>query len=231
MTLRASLSSSPSSPSSPSLRWAMVSTYPPTPCGLATFTHSLVSGMSSLGSEVDVVRVVDGPPNSSSAEVSHHLVSGTPGAAAATAAVLNSYDVVVFQHEYGIYGGVDGEEIIAVLVRLRVPVITVLHTVLAAPTAHQRRVLQSVVEASDVLVTMTRTARDRVIEAYGADPERVHLIPHGAADALVTGSRPVPVRQRGERRRDISLPVATHHRPFILTWGLLGAGKGIEWGI
>ncbi len=196
-------------------RWAMVSTYPPTACGLASFTHSLIGGMSGHGAAIDVVRVLDEPHQPPLPGVAHHLVTGAePGA---TAAVLNGYDVVVVQHEYGIYGGADGEDLLAVLDGVEVPVITVLHTVLSHPTPHQRQVLQAVVHASDVLVTMTRTAQRRVIEFYDADPETVHVIPHGAADELVTGNR--------------LRPTAVHRRPFILTWGLLGQGKGIEWGI
>jgi len=198
-------------------RWAMVSTYPPTACGLASFTHSLITGMFGHGAEIDVVRVLDEPRQPLLPGVAHHLVTSSAASAAETAAVLNGYDVVVVQHEYGIYGGADGDHVIAVLDGVEIPVITVLHTVLAEPSHHQRQVLQAVVRASDVLVTMTQTAQRRVIEFYDADPETVHVIPHGAADDLVTGAR----------RR----PTTRHRRPFILTWGLLGVGKGIEWGI
>ena len=203
-------------------RWAVVSTYPPTACGLASFTRSLVAGMAGHGADVEVVRVVDEPQPVVLAGVSHHLVTTCPASATTTAAVLNGYDVVVVQHEYGIYGGADGDQVLAVLAEVTVPVITVLHTVLAEPSAHQRQVLQGVVSASDVLVTMTRTAQQRVVDFYGADPQCVHVIPHGAADALVTGIRPRPVQP---------VPAAAQRRPVVLTWGLLGDGKGIEWGI
>jgi glycosyltransferase involved in cell wall biosynthesis len=216
---------------SASPRWAMVSTFPPTPCGLASFTQALVTGLSTLGAEVDVVRVVDEPQPLVLAGVAHHLVNGAQGAAAEAAAVLNGYDVVVVQHEYGIYGGADGEEVLAVLDLVEIPVITVLHTVLASPTTRQQQILQSVVQASDALVTMTHTAQRRVIESYGADPAKVHVIPHGAADALVSGTRPRPVHERDEPHQATARPAAATRRPFILTWGLLGVGKGIEWGI
>ena len=58
---------------------------------------------------------------------------------------------------------------------------------------------------------MTRTARTRFLDIYGADPEKVVVIPHGAADYRV----PATLRKAGQP-------------PVVLTWGLLGPGKGIE---
>ncbi len=197
-------------------RWAMISTYPPTQCGLATFTRSLVNALTRHGTIVDVIRVVDDVQPAMSG-VSHQLVTDVE-APAVTAAVLNTYDMVVMQHEYGIYGGLDGEDIVAVLAHVTVPVVTVLHTVLTHPTEHQRQVLQGVLDASTALVTMTHTARNRLLDGYLVDPDLVLVIPHGAADALVSSLR--PARLTDARRR-----------PYILTWGLLGQGKGIEWGI
>jgi polysaccharide biosynthesis protein PslF len=214
----------------PHARWAVLSTYPPTACGLATFTHALVGAMSSLGARPDVIQVVDEPQRRSPAHVTHQWVARSAGAVSATAAALNRYDVVLVQHEYGIYPGPDGEQLLDVLARLRVPVVTVLHTVLARPTTEQRLVLDEVIAASDVLVTMTRTARDRVIDRYGAPAERVLVVPHGAPDALALGTCP-PAPPVAERRGGDETVDGGERRPVILTWGLLGQGKGIEWGI
>jgi glycosyltransferase involved in cell wall biosynthesis len=182
----------------------MVSTYPPTACGLATFAHALIGGVSGLGVQVDVVEP---------------LRTGAGRAAtAAMAAELDRHDVVLVQHEYGIYGGVDGQDVVDLLAAVNAPTVTVLHTVLAAPSPHQRQVLRAVIANSHVVVTMTRTARQRAIDLYGAHPDHVVVIPHGAADALVRGSATAGHPAAGAR-------------PVILTWGLLGVGKGIEWGI
>jgi polysaccharide biosynthesis protein PslF len=214
----------------PTPRWAVMSTYPPTACGLATFTHALVGAMSSLGTQPDVIQVVDEPQRRPPGRVVHQWVSRSAGAVSATAAALNRYDVVLVQHEYGIYPGPDGEQLLDVLNRLRVPVVTVLHTVLGRPTTEQRLVLEGVIAASDVLVTMTQTARDRVIGLYRTPAEQVRVIPHGAPDALALGVRlpASPVAERPARDRTVD---GRERRPVILTWGLLGQGKGIEWGI
>jgi glycosyltransferase involved in cell wall biosynthesis len=125
--------------------------------------------------------------------------------------VLNSFDVVIVQHEYGIYGGPDGQEILSLLDALSVPTIVVLHTVLAHPSPRQRAVLDGVIAAASAVVTMTNTARSRLLDRYGIPAEKVSVIPHGAADNRATAS-----------------VAGVARRPMVLTWGLLGPGKGIE---
>ncbi|HEV7534017.1 MAG TPA: glycosyltransferase [Acidimicrobiia bacterium] len=195
--------------------YGFLSTYPPTECGLATFTAALAGELraASPANRVGVVRVVDQHQRTSPPEVVHQLLTSSPGGEAEAAAILNGFDTVVVQHEYGIYGGPDGDQVLGVLDRLTVPVIVVLHTVLTDPTLHQRDVLGRVLTAADAVVTMTPTARRRLLQGYKVDPARVALIPHGAPDNRR------PTAPRPERPG----------RPTILTWGLLGPGKGIEW--
>jgi glycosyltransferase involved in cell wall biosynthesis len=160
-----------------------------------------------------VVRVADTPVTTRAPEVVGHLYTQAHASHEAAAAALNTFDVAVIQHEYGIFGGRDGEQVLAVLDGVRVPIVVVAHTVLGMPTAGQRHVLRQVTEAADVVVTMTQAARDRLVVGHGVDPAKVVVIPHGAQ---FTG---LPVKRTAGRR------------PLILTWGLLGPGKGIEWAI
>ncbi len=191
--------------------YALLSTYPPTQCGLATFTAALLAHLPQPDDRVVVVRVLDQPAPRPAPEVVQNLVAGSAASAAAAADALNSFDVVIVQHEYGIYGGPDGQDVVALLEDLYVPCIVVLHTVLAHPTPRQRAILDRVIGAASAVVTMTQTARSRLLDIYGTSPDRVFVIPHGAADNRVAASSP---------------PAAA--RPSILTWGLLGPGKGIE---
>jgi glycosyltransferase involved in cell wall biosynthesis len=227
MTVPTSVHPTGSSP----LRCAMLSTYPPTPCGLATFSQALVTHLSRLDAVVDVVRVVEQHEPIMFPEVVRQLMHGSARSVAQAVAVLNDYDLVVVQHEYGIYAGPDGEALLGLLDQVRVPILVVLHTVLTEPTARQRRVLQAVVDAADMVVTMTHAARRRLLDGYLVPEDSVRVIPHGAIDhvaphnvhdRLRTMTAPVS-RQRDESTAD--------RRPVILTWGLLGEGKGIEWGI
>jgi polysaccharide biosynthesis protein PslF len=191
----------------------MLSTYPPTQCGLATFSAALIQHLHLSPGAVGVVRVVDELEPDSGPDVVAQLVNGSPDSAIAAVGHLNGFDAVIVQHEYGIYGGLDGEDVLDVVDALTVPTIVVLHTVLQDPTARQRHILLRLLAAAAVVVTMTETASRRLVARYGADPAKLAVIPHGAFD-----HGPI-------------VPVERSDRPLILTWGLIGPGKGIEWAI
>ncbi|MDI1290368.1 MAG: glycosyltransferase, partial [bacterium] len=193
--------------------YSMLSTFPPTQCGLATFSFALVTEMTAAGADVRVVRVVD-EPQPRVPFVVDELITSEPGAARRAAAALSQSDVAIVQHEYGIFGGRDGADVIDVLQHVQIPVIVVLHTVLANPTLHQHQVLARVIKSASMVVTMTETARERLLYGWSIEPSKVRVIAHGAADNRSDGA-----------------PREPHSRPTILTWGLLGEGKGIEWAL
>lgn len=113
--------------------FGMLSTFPPTQCGLATFARALVTELSAAGSEVGVVRIVD-EPGPWVPFTAHELVLSDPGASRAAARALNNYDVAIVQHEYGIFSGRDGADVIDILEQVHVPTVVVLHTVLSDPS-------------------------------------------------------------------------------------------------
>jgi glycosyltransferase involved in cell wall biosynthesis len=198
------------------LRFGMVGTYPPTECGIATFASALRGGM--CGSERDsvecqIIRLVDQPQGDGGNEVLAELQRGSANSVAEAIAATNELDVVVVQHEYGIYGDDDGAAVLDIVEGITQPIIVVLHTVLDDPSPNQRRIIEGLAEHADALVTMTRTAQRRLRD-YKVDMSKVSVIPHGAHP-------PAP---------DLG-PAAATDRPTIMTWGLIGPGKGIEWGI
>ena len=195
--------------SSPSL--AIVSTFPPTACGLATFAAALAGGLSKNGvTDIGVVRcAVDSLPVRDDRVITT-LEPGRAHSIKEAAIALNSFDCVFLQHEFGIFGGDDGDDVVRLIDHLDVPLVTTLHTIPTRPTAHQRTTLERVIADSDRVVTMTGAARDRLLTLYDVDPRDVVTIPHGA-------TLPPPVAPR-------TAPI-----PTVLTWGLLGPGKGIEW--
>jgi glycosyltransferase involved in cell wall biosynthesis len=199
-----------------STRFGFVSTFPPTQCGLASFTAALRGALlHSTSDEGWVVGLVDAPALPLGDEVVTQLVAGDAASLNHAAAKLNLCDVAIVQHEYGVYGGDDGSEILHLLDQLRVPCVVVLHTVLIDPTPHQRHVLESVIAKADAVVTMTMTARERLATGYDADMTKVCVIAHGAPALQTTMAE--PAFRTGQFT--------------VLTWGLLGPGKGIEWGI
>lgn len=194
--------------------FGILSTFPPTSCGIATFSAALAAGLIGEGASVDVVRC------GHSTDIEDVLVVGSladrsdDGHRHAIDA-LNRNELVIVQHEYGLYDGADGESVIEVIASIDAPVMVVAHTVLEEPTANQRRVLEQVCNGAEAIVVMTETAHTRLLAGYAVDGSRVHVIPHGAATPLAA---PSASQRRGGG-------------PRLLTWGLLGPGKGIEWAI
>ncbi len=201
-------------------RFGFLSTYPPTRCGLATFTEALSGALIASGIDTAaIVRALDAPvaslePAVVGRAIAAQLIAGDRPSMRAAAAALDACDVAIVQHEYGIYGGADGDEVVSVLENLSVPVIVVLHTVLPAPSEHQRSVLEAVCAAAASVVVMTDNARDILLETYTVSRAKVVVIPHGVPShhAAAAGKR-------------------NSHTKRVLTWGLISAGKGLEWGI
>jgi glycosyltransferase involved in cell wall biosynthesis len=191
--------------------FGILSSFPPTACGLATFSAALAAGLQANGAEAHVVRVLDAADHVPCTErVVGDLVNGSHASLLAATELLNDCDVAVVQHEYGLYGGADGDEVLEILGGLTVPSIVVAHTILNNPTSHQRSVLNEVASLADQVVVMTEAARQRLCLRFDVDPDIVVTIPHGAA---------IP-----KRRKTPSFL----SQPMLLTWGLIGPGKGIE---
>jgi len=195
-------------------RIGMLSTFPPQLCGLATFAAALGSELRRAGHHVDVVRIDDGSGlDPMTAPVVADLVNGVAASVRKAAAVLSRCDVAIIQHEYGIFGGVDGDEVIDLLAALTVPSIVVLHTIPLHPTPNQKVVLERVCDIADRVVVMTATGFARLEMLYAVDQSKVAVIPHGAASPSLAS---------------LSAEAVGTERPQLLTWGLLGPGKGIE---
>lgn len=202
-------------PLAKTLRIGMVSTYPPTQCGLATFSSALERALAVYGHRVDVVRVDDGAaPEPAGSSVGAVLMPGSAASLRRSAALLNACDVAVVQHEYGIYGGEDGDEVLELIREVDRPLVVVLHTVPQQASGHQTEILIDLCQRADAVVVMSEAARDRLVRTYfPIDDSKVVTIPHGAelADHVRRGVASPPARD-GD----------------LVTWGLLGPGKGIE---
>lgn len=194
----------------------IVSTYPPTRCGIAAFTASLTDALlaGTPRMSVGILRVGSEPGSDPDPRVVYELSGTSMTDSRAAARVLNKFDVAFIQHDYEIYGGADGDQVLDILGWLLIPVVLVVHTVLSEPTPHQRSVMEKLTDSADAVVAMSHSARSRLIDEYRVEPRKLMLIPHGASAAaeVVRVARHAP-------------------RPTVLTWGFLGPGKGIEWGI
>lgn len=200
----------------PMPKTAFASTYAPRRCGIATFTHDLATAVGNR----EIVALhppdQDGPYP---AEVRHTVRRDVLADYLSAARSLNAgpADVVSIQHEYGIWGGQDGDYVLDFVRALTKPVVSTLHTVLREPTPHQRQVLTRLIRASSASVVMSRSAAHLLADVYGVDPHRLEVIPHGVPDLpLVHPDSVKPL-------------LGIQGGPVILSFGLLGPGKGLEW--
>lgn len=195
-------------------RLAMIGTYPPTECGLATFNLNLSRAINADEEwSTHIVRVLEGADVDPTFELVTEWVIGDPSSLARAARVANESDAAVLQHEFGLFGGRDGDEVLELVSAIEVPLVVVMHTVLDAPSAHQRSIIDELTASASVIVVLSQSAYERMLMTYRTPLEKLCVIPHGA-DANFSGS--VLGALRG---------------PSILTWGLLGPGKGLEYGI
>jgi glycosyltransferase involved in cell wall biosynthesis len=136
--------------------------------------------------------------------------------AVALALDRSNVDVVSIQHEYGIWGGRDGAFVLDFVRSLRTPAVATLHTVLREPTESQRRILATLVGETAATVVMSQTAASLLTSVYGVDPSRLEIVPHGVLD--------LPPRAPETVKPLLGL----RGRSVILSFGLLGPGKGYE---
>lgn len=189
----------------------MIGTFPPTQCGLATFTAALATAMSTSGRPpVEVIEVTD-RPHVGDAAVVHQVVHGDRESIRDARRWLGKFDAVIVQHEFGIFGGPDGSEVLDILYGCAIPIVVVLHTVVERPSPRQRHIVWCLTDLASAIVVMTEAARSRLAHVFGVSGDRVQVIPHGAHE------NPAQPGDRDPARR-----------PTILSWGLLGPGKGLE---
>jgi polysaccharide biosynthesis protein PslF len=197
------------SPSGPHTRVGIVSTYPPTRCGIARFSASLFSALAEVDPslQVDILRLVDSPGPESPYPVSMEF--DPAGAVGVKAAVnhLNRGDIAVINHEFGIFGPEDGRSALDLAEGLQVPAFTIMHTVLSEPTSGQRAVIQSLASLTTPVV-LCEAAREILVDRYAVSSSDIEVIPHGAHWSA----------QR----------ISHSPRRQLITWGLLGPGKGLE---
>lgn len=200
---------------------AIVGTYLPRQCGIATFTADLCEALSAADPEIVcfAIPVNDGPSGYAyPPRVRFEIDEGDVESyrRAADFLNLNSIDLVCIQHEYGIFGGPAGSHLLSLLRELRMPVVTTLHTVLRDPTPLQQRVLEALVARSDRLVVMSQRAAEFLREVYRAPAAKVEVIPHGIPD--------VPFVDPNFYKDQFGV----EGRLVLLTFGLLSPNKGIE---
>lgn len=202
------------------LRIAIVSSVLPRQCGIATFSDKLSSGLEHvLGRKAtSYIAICRNGGHEYSTKVTFRIEQEQLEDYWRAAEHVNqsSVDVVSLQHEFGLFGGEDGQHIIEFLSRLKKPAVTTMHTVLEKPTPGQYKTLIEVAAFSWAIIVMNRTAIKILTEVYGIDASKIHLVPHGVPDVFYIAP------EYYKHKLDLT------DRILILTFGLLGRNKGIE---
>jgi glycosyltransferase involved in cell wall biosynthesis len=202
-------------------RIAFVGNYLPRQCGIATFTTDLCSAMTSeFGNGRSFAIPVNDPdshyeyPQEVRIELAQEDCSSYERAAEFLN--FNGNDLICLQHEYGIFGGAAGSYILALLRKLKMPLVTTLHTVLRDPDFHQRAVLEEITQLSDRLIVMSEHAASLLRDVYRVPEGKIDIIPHGVPDLPFVDPN---------YYKDI---FGTQGKSVLLTFGLLSPNKGIE---
>jgi glycosyltransferase involved in cell wall biosynthesis len=201
---------------------AFLSTYPPRECGLATFTQDLAR-------ELDNIELINSPKVIAVSNKDYEygervfmvLWQYERESYSETAKAINdsNIELLVLEHEYGIFGGEWGEYILDLVENLQIPVVTTLHTVLPNPLPKQKEVLKVIGAKSARVVTMARNTIPILEKTYGINPSKIEVIHHGVPYRIVEP------RDRLKEKHGLS------GRTVISTFGLLSPGKGLEYGI
>jgi glycosyltransferase involved in cell wall biosynthesis len=200
-------------------RMAMVGSHTPRQCGIATFTADLRAALAARAPGLDclVAAVTDpGQHYPYPAWVGLEIDQDDPASYRRAAEALDGLglDVLSVQHEYGIYGGRAGAHLLDLLQRVRVPVVTTLHTILAQPDPLQWTVMDGILRHSARIVVMSSHGAAILRRVHGLPARRIDLIHHGIP--------PVPFHGGTKERLGLD------GRRVILTFGLLAPDKGIE---
>ena len=203
-------------------RIAFLGDYLPRICGIATFTHDLAESIAYaapgadcfVGAVNDRVQGYDYP-----ARVRFELQEKELDSYRRAADFLNfnNADVLCVQHEFGIYGGPAGSHLLALLKEVRMPVVTTLHTILREPDAVQRKVMKELATRSDRLVVMAHRGAEILREIYDVPDAKIDIIPHGIPD--------LPFIESSFYKEQFGV----EGRQVLLTFGLIGPSKGIEY--
>ncbi len=202
-----------------------IGNYPPRQCGIATFTENLVQSIIQAATnqkeniEFEVIAMNDaGQDYSYPSIVTQSIPDKKKEAYIDAADYINrsGADVCLVQHEYGIYGGESGLLLLALLRRLKIPVVTTFHTVLLKPGFHQKEVLVKIASYSSKIVVMNSLAINFLVDVFEVPRDKIVHIQHGVPDFGALENQLMPK------------PTLWENRKVMLTFGLIGRSKGIE---
>lgn len=204
------------------IRSIYISTYLPRKCGIASFTKDLTNAVNllnplSFAEIMAVTKYFNGDAFPWEVKVKIKEQDKRSYIDAANYINNSSADVVNLQHEFGIFGGGDGEYILELTSRINKPLITTMHTVLSDPGQNQVRIIKKLAAQSQAVIVMVETARERLVKIFSVPEEKIVVIHHGVPD--------IPYGSEEYFKKELGFG----DRPVIAAINLLSENKGIEY--
>lgn len=200
-----------------------MSTFPPTQCGIATYTQDTIKGINdvygnSITCEIcDLVKVpVENPTQAFT------LNTTDRNDYSRVANEINNDDAVKLvhiQHEFGLFGGNYGDYLLDFLNVIKKPVTFTFHSVIQNPNNELKTFVQLLLTYSNSAFVMTNQSQEILIRDYGIQKEIITCVSHGTH--IVIYEKP----EQAKAKFDFQ------DRMILSTFGLLGEGKSIETGL
>lgn len=205
------------------MKMLIVSSYPPRECGLATFSNDIVNAVARMFGNtlpIEICALQNGETQFKySSEVTHILSTSVLQEYRLVAQKINERDdigLICIQHEFGLYGGTYGDYLLAFLLALNKPVVTVFHSVLPNPDKKRKKLVQAIANLSNRIIVLTKKSQEVLINQYGYQKAKTIIIPHGTHIVLW-------------KQKEI-LKDKYHYSDKIMlsTFGLISENKSIE---
>lgn len=205
------------------MKMLIISSYPPTECGLATFSFDIVNAIdnvfgSSLPIEICALQKSDEKHNYDEL-VTHILHTDVFEKYREMGELINQRNdigLVCIQHEFGLFGGECGDYLLPLLLALNKPIITVFHTVLPDPDDKRKKVVQAIADLSKTIVVLTKRSQTILIGDYDIKRSKTTIIPHGTHTIL------------WQQKELLKKKYAYENKLVMTTFGLLSENKNIE---
>src|SRR3989344_7499934 len=169
------------------IRVIYVSSYIPRFCGIATYTKDLTNAINLLNpyalAEIMVlnrdIEKLEYPW-----EVKYKIEQDNLSTYLQAADYINrsGANLVCLEHEFGIFGGNNGEYVLPFIEAIKLPLVTTLHTVVADPTGVEGEILKRLIKKSLAVTVMLEKVKEKLVKDYKVPGERIVAIPHGTPD-------------------------------------------------
>lgn len=201
-----------------------VSSYTPRRCGIATYTKDLTAAINLLNSHSLAEILVMNRPHEHLEypwEAKFKIDDSDLSAYLSAAEYVNQSraDIVSLQHEFGLFGGEDGEYIVYFVEALKKPLVTTLHTVVEDITSKHAEIIKRIAAKSEALIVMMKDVAEKLIKYYGIPRRKIVIIPHGVPDLAFNET----YRHKSKRRLQEKL--------ILGNINLLSPQKGIEYAL